>query len=140
MFVVNGHVVIVPSWPIASDAIVMTLAIDESVIMDDGTITEGGQMPEIGKFRFCSDEAMTTIDENWEHTQLRVVRDMAMVVIRSPNWQCLVVKVYETISLYKFFKLVMTYPISIFLYTLPTLVAQLRVKAQFTVRIDPSRF
>ena len=106
MFVVNGHVVIVPSWPIASDAIVMTLAIDESVIMDDGTITEGGQMPEIGKFRFCSDEAMTTIDENWEHTQLRVVRDMAMVVIRSPNWQCLVVKVYETISLYKFFKLV----------------------------------
>ena len=138
MFVVNGHVVIVPSWPIASDAIVMTLAIDESVIMDDGTITEGGQMPEIGKFRFCSDEAMTTIDENWEHTQLRVVRDMAMVVIRSPNWQCLVVKVYETISLYKFFKLV--YPISIFLYTLPTLVAQLRVKTQFTVRIDPSRF
>ena len=137
MFVVNGHVVIVPSWPIASDAIVMTLAIDESVIMDDGTITEGGQMPEIGKFRFCSDEAMTTIDENWEHTQLRVVRDMAMVVIRSPNWQCLVVKVYETISLYKFFKL---YPISIFLYTLPTLVAQLRVKTQFTVRIDPSRF
>ena len=137
MFVVNGHVVIVPSWPIASDAIVMTLAIDESVIMDDGTITEGGQMPEIGKFRFCSDEAMTTIDENWEHTQLRVVRDMAMVVIRSPNWQCLVVKVYATISLYQFFKL---YPISIFLYTLPTLVAQLRVKAQFTVRIDPSRF
>ena len=134
MFVVNGHVVIVPSWPIASDAIVMTLAIDESVIMDDGTITEGGQMPEIGKFRFCSDEAMTTIDENWEHTQLRVVRDMAMVVIRSPNWQCLVVKVYATISLYQL------YPISIFLYTLPTLVAQLRVKAQFTVRIDPSRF
>ena len=100
MFVVNGHVVIVPSWPIASDAIVMTLAIDQSAIMDDGTITEGGQMPEIGKFRFCSDEAMTTIDENWEHTQLRVVRDMAMVVIRSPNWQCLVVKVYKTIGLY----------------------------------------
>lgn len=139
MFVVNGHVVIVPSWPIASDAIVMTLAIDQSVIMDDGTIAEGGQMPEIGKFRFCSDEAMTTIDENWEHTQLRVVRDMAMVVIRSPNWQCLVVKVYKTISLYLFYYEI-TYPISIFLYTLPTLVAQLRVKAQFTVRIDPSRF
>ena len=105
MFVVNGHVVIVPSWPIASDAIVMTLAIDESIIMDDGTIVEGGQMPEIGKFRFCSDEAMTTIDENWEHTQLRVVRDMAMVVIRSPNWQCLVVKVYWRTSMHYFFKL-----------------------------------
>ena len=70
----------------------MTLAIDEPNRAIDGSGT-GGKMPEVGKFRFCSDDAMTTIDENWEHTQLRVVRDMAMVVIRSPNWQCLVVKV-----------------------------------------------
>ena len=96
MFVVNGHVVIVPSWPIAADAVVMTLAIDESERSIDGMspgTTNNGRMPEAGKFRFCNDDAMTTIDENWEHTQLRVVRDMAMVVIRSPNWQCLVVKV-----------------------------------------------
>ena len=93
VFVVNGHVVIVPSWPIAADAIVMTLAIDGPDISNDGNAITGGEMPEVGKFRFCSDDAMTTIDENWEHTQLRVVRDMAMVVIRSPNWQCLVVKV-----------------------------------------------
>ena len=94
VFVVNGHVVIVPSWPIAADAIVMTLAIEEPRRAIDGnTIEEAGQMSTVGKFRFCSDEAMTTIDENWEHTQLRVVRDMAMVVIRSPNWQCLLVKV-----------------------------------------------
>ena len=71
----------------------MTLAIDEPNVTDDGTVSEGGQMPEVGKFRFFSDEAMTTIDENWEHTQLRVVKDMAMVVIRSPNWQCLIVQV-----------------------------------------------
>ena len=90
----NGHVVIVPSWPIAADAIVMTLAIEEPRrAMDGNSIEEGGHMSTVGKFRFCSDEAMTTIDENWEHTQLRVVRDTAMVVIRSPNWQCLVVKV-----------------------------------------------
>ena len=83
-----------PSWPIAADAIVMTLAIEEPRRAIDGnSIEEGGHMSAVGKFRFCSDEAMTTIDENWEHTQLRVVRDMAMVVIRSPNWQCLVVKV-----------------------------------------------
>ena len=94
VFVVNGHVVIVPSWPIAADAIVMTLAIEEPRRAIDGnTIEEAGHMSTVGKFRFCSDEAMTTIDENWEHTQLRVVRDMAMVVIRSPNWQCLLVKV-----------------------------------------------
>ena len=71
----------------------MTLAIDEPDRAIDNTTVTGGKMPEVGKFRFCSDDAMATIDENWEHTQLRVVRDMAMVVIRSPNWQCLVVKV-----------------------------------------------
>ena len=59
----------------------MTLAIDEPNRAIDGSIT-GGKMPEVGKFRFCSDDAMTTIDENWEHTQLRVVKDKAMVVCR----------------------------------------------------------
>ena len=100
MFVVNRHVVIVPSWPLAADAVVMTLAIDEpGTVNDDGCMIEGGKMPEVGKFRFCNNERMTNIDENWEHTQLRVVRDMAMVVIRAPNWQCLVVKVINVSKL-----------------------------------------
>ena len=103
VFVVNRHVVIVPSWPLAADAIGMTLAIDEpGSVTEDGTLIEGGQMPEVGKFRFCSNERMATIDENWEHTQLRVVRDMAMVVIRAPNWQCLIVKVCITLPVYCF--------------------------------------
>jgi len=77
VFVVNRHVVIVPSWPLAADAIVMTLAIDEPsgvtrAVADGPVIAEGGQMPEVGKFRFCNNERMTTIDENWEHTQVYI--------------------------------------------------------------------
>ena len=57
----NGHVVMVPSWPLEAQAIVMTLDINN-------------QMGESGKFLFKEDVQQTALDDNWEHTQLRVVR------------------------------------------------------------------
>ena len=69
VFVYDGHVVIVPSWPLSARAVVMTLSIEN-------------QMSERGKFLFKDGPTQDAIDENWEHTQLRVVKDKAMVVCR----------------------------------------------------------
>ena len=69
VFVHDGHVVIVPSWPLSARAVVMTLNIEN-------------HMSEVGKFLFKDTETQNAIDENWEHTQLRVVKDKAMVVCR----------------------------------------------------------
>ena len=62
----------VPSWPIAADALVMTLDIDE----------EASLMREGGKFRFDCEQKMRVVDEHWEHTMLRTVRDMAVVILK----------------------------------------------------------
>jgi hypothetical protein len=78
VFVYDGHVVIVPSWPLSARAVVMTLSISN-------------RMSEVGKFLFKDGPTQDAIDENWEHTQLRVVKDKAMVVCRCPSWKCLVV-------------------------------------------------
>ena len=69
VFVHDGHVVIVPSWPLSARAVVMTLSIEN-------------QMSEVGKFLFRDADIQSAIDDNWEHTQLRVVKDKAMVVCR----------------------------------------------------------
>ena len=69
VFVYDGHVVIVPSWPLSARAVVMTLSISD-------------RMSEVGKFLFKDGPTQDAIDENWEHTQLRVVKDKAMVVCR----------------------------------------------------------
>ena len=69
VFVHDGHVVIVPSWPLSARAVVMTLSIEN-------------RMEEVGKFLFKDLATQDAIDENWEHTQLRVVKDRAMVVCR----------------------------------------------------------
>jgi len=79
--VIKNSVVIVPSWPLAADALVMTLQIDE----------EKKAIHDLGKFRFPCDERMKVVDDNWEHTMLRAVRDMAVVVLKAPEWQCVVV-------------------------------------------------
>jgi len=78
VFVHDGHIVVVPSWPLQSQAVVMTLSIEN-------------QMAEVGKFMFADEEDRFAIDELWDHTQLRVVKDKAMVVCRCPNWRCVVV-------------------------------------------------
>ena len=69
VFVHDGHVVIVPSWPLSAQAVVMTLNIND-------------KMAEVGKFLFSDDETQGAIDELWDHTQLRVVKEKAMVVCR----------------------------------------------------------
>jgi len=69
----NGYVVMVPSWPLEARAIVMTLAIRDN-------------MEESGKYLFPDPMSQTALDENWEHTQLRVVRCQALVVCRAPHW------------------------------------------------------
>jgi len=78
VFVHDGHVVIVPSWPLSAQAVVMTLNIND-------------KMAEVGKFLFSDDETQGAIDELWDHTQLRVVKEKAMVVCRCPDWRCVVV-------------------------------------------------
>jgi len=78
VFVHDGHVVIVPSWPLSAQAVVMTLNIEN-------------RMSEVGKFLFRDPETQGAIDELWDHTQLRVVKDKAMVVCRCPLWRCIVV-------------------------------------------------
>jgi len=70
--------VIVPSWPLAAEAVVMTLSIEN-------------KMAEVGKFMFSDVETKNAIDELWDSTQLRVVKDKAMVVCRCPLWRCVVV-------------------------------------------------
>ena len=62
-------VFVVPSWPLSAQAVVMTLNIEN-------------RMSEVGKFLFRDPETQGAIDELWDHTQLRVVKDKAMVVCR----------------------------------------------------------
>ena len=69
VFVHDGHVVIVPSWPLSAQAVVMTLNIND-------------KMAEVGKFLFSEEDTKLAIDELWDHTQLRVVKEKAMVVCR----------------------------------------------------------
>jgi len=76
--VVGGHVVIVPSWPLEARAIVMALDINDG-------------MKEAGKFIFEDQERQSQLDELWEHTQLRVVKNEALVVCRCPDWHLIVV-------------------------------------------------
>jgi len=88
--VVKKSVVMVPSWPIAADALVMTLDIDE----DNSAMKEGG------KFRFEDDAKMRTVDEHWESTMLRAVRNMAVVILKAPDWQCVIVDLPSCQHLY----------------------------------------
>eukprot|EP00095_Tigriopus_kingsejongensis_P000696 snap_masked-scaffold58_size443543-processed-gene-2.4 protein:Tk00696 transcript:snap_masked-scaffold58_size443543-processed-gene-2.4-mRNA-1 annotation:"probable e3 ubiquitin ligase complex scf subunit sconb-like" len=76
--VVQDHVVIVPSWPLEAQAVIMTLDIKN-------------QMSEVGQFIFSSEEKRSALDDQWEHTQLRVIKNEAMVVCRCPNWHLVVV-------------------------------------------------
>lgn len=76
--VVNDHVVIVPSWPLEAQAVIMTLDIKN-------------QMSEVGKFIFQEEEKRAALDEQWEHTQLRVIKNEAMVACRCPDWHLVVV-------------------------------------------------
>jgi len=73
----DGHVVMVPSWPLEAHGIVMTLNIRNN-------------MAETGKYLFPDEASKTQLDENWEHTQLRVVRCKAMVVCRAPEWRVVI--------------------------------------------------
>ncbi len=77
--VVNGHVVIVPSWPLEAHAIVMALDINDN-------------MSEVGKFIFPDQDRQVCLDDLWEHTQLRVVRNEALVVCRCPEWHLIMVE------------------------------------------------
>lgn len=67
--VVQDHVVIVPSWPLEAHAMIMTLSIND-------------KMTEVGKFIFPDQERQSSLDEQWEYTQLRVIKNEAMVVCR----------------------------------------------------------
>jgi hypothetical protein len=73
----NGHVVMVPSWPLEAQAMVMTLDINN-------------KMAETGKYLFSDNTSQAALDDNWEHTQLRVVRSQALVVCRAPGWQVVI--------------------------------------------------
>ena len=86
--VVNNHVAIVPSWPLEAEAIVMTLNIEDN-------------MKEVGKFIFNEQRRRDAIDEQWEHTQLRVIRNEAMVVCRCPDWTLIVVELPTCNALYE---------------------------------------
>ena len=86
--VVNNHVAIVPSWPLEARAIVMTLNIEDN-------------MSEVGKFIFDDQRRREAIDEQWEHTQLRVIRNEAMVVCRCPDWTLIIVELPSCTALYE---------------------------------------
>ncbi len=86
--VVNGHVVIVPSWPLEARAIVMALDIRD-------------EMKEVGKFIFPDQERQVCLDDLWEHTQLRVVKNEALVVCRCPDWHLIVVALPSCRPLYE---------------------------------------
>jgi len=73
----GDYVVMVPSWPLEAKAIVMTLDIND-------------KMNECGKYLFSDPNESCALDENWEHTQLRVVRCQALVVYRAPGWKVLI--------------------------------------------------
>jgi len=72
-----GTVVIVPSWPLEAGAIVMTLDITNN-------------MQERGKFLFSDESSQQCLDDNWEHTQLRVVKCKALVTCRAPDWRVVI--------------------------------------------------
>lgn len=82
----SGHVVIVPSWPLEARAIVMTLDINN-------------KMEEAGKYLFSDEASQTALDDNWEHTQLRVVRGKAMVVCRAPTWRVIITSLPDCLPL-----------------------------------------
>ena len=86
--VVNDHVVIVPSWPLEARAVVMTLDIKND-------------MSEVGKFIFQDEERRAALDDKWEHTQLRVIKNEAMVVCRCPDWTLVVVELPSCTPLYE---------------------------------------
>ena len=77
----------VPSWPLEAQAIVMTLDINN-------------QMVETGKYLFPDLPTQTALDENWEHTQLRVVRCQAVVVYKAPSWSVLVTSLPSCLPLH----------------------------------------
>ena len=72
----GNYVVMVPSWPLEAQAIVMTLDITN-------------KMAEAGKYLFSDPAVRSALDDNWEHTQLRVVRCQGVVVYRAPGWRVL---------------------------------------------------
>ena len=75
--VYGDYVVMVPSWPLEAQAIVMTLDINN-------------KMAEAGKYLLADPVSQSSLDENWEHTQLRVVRCQAVVVYKAPKWLVLI--------------------------------------------------
>ena len=72
----GDYVVMVPSWPLEAEAVVMTLDINK-------------KMEEAGKYLFPDTSVRSALDDNWEHTQLRVVRCQGVVVYRAPGWRVL---------------------------------------------------
>ena len=72
----GDYVVMVPSWPLEAQAVVMTLDINK-------------RMEEAGKYLFPDASVRSALDDNWEHTQLRVVRCQGVVVYRAPAWRVL---------------------------------------------------
>jgi len=73
----GGYVVIVPSWPLDTNALVMTLDVNNN-------------MSEKGRYIFPDEESRVALDNHWDHTQLRVVRCHALVTCRAPDWRLLV--------------------------------------------------
>ena len=73
----GDYVVMVPSWPLEAQALVMTLDITN-------------KMTETGKYLFPDPTTQAALDENWEHTQLRVIRCQAVVVYKAPRWGVLI--------------------------------------------------
>jgi hypothetical protein len=88
--VISNHIVLVPSWPLEARALIMTLDIR-------------GHMKEFGKYIFPSAQRQTSLDEEWEHTQLRVIKNEneALLVCRCPNWMLLVVSLPSCEPLYE---------------------------------------
>jgi len=72
-----GYVVIVPSWPLDTQSLVMTLDI-------------ANNMQEKGRYIFSDEDTQLAVDDNWDHTQLRVVKCHALVTCRAPDWRLLI--------------------------------------------------
>jgi len=54
------------------------------------TLDINNKMAETGKYLFSDNTSQAALDDNWEHTQLRVVRSQALVVCRAPGWQVVI--------------------------------------------------
>ncbi len=65
----NDHVVITPSLPLNANALIMTLDM-------------GNYMARAGSYIFPLYNRQNSLDDNWFHTQLRVVRNQALVTCR----------------------------------------------------------